>query len=307
MSEAPLISVVIPCYQAANFLGQALASVAAQIYPHWEVLAVEDGSHDDTPNIVEQFAREHSSHRVDLVKHERNEGVSAARNTGIRHSGGAYIAFLDHDDCWRPRHLEAALEALDAGADVSFSSATMFFDGSETEEEWPTQTLQDDWRSRLFEQNRIALSSVVVLRAALDRVGLFDTSAEVQHAEDYDLWLRMVEAGLQLAKTSENTLRYRRHSEQASSKAGMMLEREWAVISRHVKSYPAPTRQKRRRAAALALRTAMHFWCTDPRRALLYLCRALRLDLFSPQKWWLVLKALARCGQPAASASYGRA
>ena len=103
------VSVVIPAYNAANFVGAAIDSVLAQTHADLAVLVVDDGSTDATADVIERHARDP---RVTLVRHERNRGLSAARNTGMRAARGGYLAFLDADDCWLPNHLEVAVGAL---------------------------------------------------------------------------------------------------------------------------------------------------------------------------------------------------
>lgn len=292
---SPLISVIIPCYHAQAFLPEALQSVAGQSYERWELIVVEDGSHDDTESIVKGFRTRLPAHRIEFLRHPENRGVSATRNTGIAHAAGEWIAFLDHDDLWHPHHLESALGVLfETGADLSMSGVVAFQSGKNDATPWPTLELGDGWQRRLFEQNRIALSSVVVRRAVLQKCGAFDIRPEIQHCEDYDLWLRLAAADLRFAKVPEVTLRYRLHATQASARTAMMNEREWQVLSAHFSSYPAPRGLKRDRLASLALRAAMHLWSTDPLNASRWLASRLRLVPCSIKTWWLLLKSLAR-------------
>ena len=90
-AEAALVSVVIPCYNQAHFLGEAIESVLAQTYPHLEIVVVDDGSTDNTGEVAARYPG------VRYVRQE-NQGLAAARNTGLRHSSGDYLVFLDADD-----------------------------------------------------------------------------------------------------------------------------------------------------------------------------------------------------------------
>ncbi len=105
-SRKPLVSVVIPAYNAAQFIGETLATVSAQTYPNLEILVVDDGSLDATPAIVEAAAR--GDRRISLIR-QRQGGVAAARNRGIAASRGAFIAPLDADDVWHPQKIAAQL------------------------------------------------------------------------------------------------------------------------------------------------------------------------------------------------------
>src|SRR5215213_3125487 len=100
---SPLVSVVIPCYNQAHFLGEAIESVLAQSYPNFEIVVVDDGSTDDTSEVAGSYPK------VRLVRQE-NQGLSGARNAGLARSEGEYVVFLDADDRLRPEALEAHLE-----------------------------------------------------------------------------------------------------------------------------------------------------------------------------------------------------
>src|SRR3712207_4601210 len=104
-TEKPLVSIVIPCYNQAHFLGEAIESVLAQTYPHFEVVVVDDGSTDNTEAVAARYPG------VRCIRQE-NQGLAAARNTGIRRSNGSYLVFLDADDRLLPNALEVGLKHL---------------------------------------------------------------------------------------------------------------------------------------------------------------------------------------------------
>lgn len=107
----PLVSVIIPTYNRAGQLEHALRSVLAQTYPHWQLLVVDDGSTDDTRARVAAFGQ---THGVAIEYHyQANQRQAAARNTGLRHSRGAYVASLDSDDTWQPDFLAAGVAQLE--------------------------------------------------------------------------------------------------------------------------------------------------------------------------------------------------
>ena len=107
----PLVSVIVPAYNAARYIRQALESVCTQTYRDIEVIVVDDGSRDETPAIVEEFAT--SDPRVRLLL-QNNAGVGAARNMGLRQAQGVYIAPIDADDIWHPGKLEAQVACMEA-------------------------------------------------------------------------------------------------------------------------------------------------------------------------------------------------
>src|ERR1017187_7936626 len=114
MSEPvnPTVSVVIPTYNRARILPRAVKSVVSQTLEDWELLVVDDGSADDTEQVVAAFG----DSRIHYIRHERNRGQSAAQNTGIRASRGTYVAFLDSDDEWLPEKLAKVVDCFQASA-----------------------------------------------------------------------------------------------------------------------------------------------------------------------------------------------
>lgn len=109
MSNAPLVSVIIPAFKAAAFVSKAVDSILAQDHAPIEIIVVDDCSPDDTAGALAPYT---STSRVRLIRQERNQGVAVARNTGIRAARGEYLAFLDADDLWLPHHISGALAVL---------------------------------------------------------------------------------------------------------------------------------------------------------------------------------------------------
>ena len=119
----PRVSVVIPTYNRARLLPRAVGSVLAQTFEDWELIIVDDGSDDDTPDVIAGF----EDARIRCIRHERNLGVSAARNTGIAAARGEYVTWFDDDDEWLPDALAPLVALLDAeiGANGVYSWADM--------------------------------------------------------------------------------------------------------------------------------------------------------------------------------------
>ena len=178
------VSVVIPTFNSAPLVVEAVESVLAQTRPADEVIVVDDGSTDDTAARVKAFGD-----RVKYV-HQPNARVAAARNTGLAHATGDIVAFLDADDAWHPRKLERQLAVLAARPDIGLLATGLTpwpgaFAAPAGDPMTNTAALPLD---RMLLTNRIATSSVVVRKTVLDRIGAFDT--ELFGPEDYDLWLR---------------------------------------------------------------------------------------------------------------------
>jgi glycosyltransferase involved in cell wall biosynthesis len=180
----PTVSAIIPTFNRCDFLAEALASVGAQTRPPIEVIVVDDGSTDQTREMIE--TRFPDVHYI----YQENQGVSAARNTGITAATGEWIALLDSDDRWKPRKLEKQMEAL-------LGTAAPL---AHTEEIWIRDGQQINHRARhqkygghIFEHClplcAISPSAAVIKRSLFDEVGGFDETLPA--CEDYDMWLKI--------------------------------------------------------------------------------------------------------------------
>lgn len=222
-----LVSVVMPAYNAAFYIGQAIASIQAQTYPHWELVVVDDGSTDATREVVQKLMKQ--DNRIEYV-YQSNCRQGAARNNGIRHASGKYIAFLDADDLWQSNKLELQLEAIAAtGVELVFSECVVFENDFELGRQYP---LYDSCKGyvtaatnldELLIRNRIPILTVLVTRTALERVGLFTQDLLLQNAEDYHLWMKLLLTGHELYGMSECLAAYRVHEKAMTglSKSGL--------------------------------------------------------------------------------------
>ena len=114
------VSVVIPCYNRKNVIIRAINSVINQTFKDYEIIIVDDGSTDDTDAVVEDFMKANPSVDIQYIK-QKNEGPSSARNKGVNHSNGEYIAFLDSDDGWEPYKLEEQMNFMEKNKDVAIT------------------------------------------------------------------------------------------------------------------------------------------------------------------------------------------
>ncbi len=181
----PLVSVIIPTFNRAWALQEAIDSVLAQDYPALEIIVVDDGSTDRTPQLLAGYAD-----GIKVIR-QANSGVSAARNTGIRAARGRWIALLDSDDIWLAQKLSSQMDYLDAKPGLLIC---------QTEEIWirngrrvnPARK-HTKAEGMIFEKCLplclVSPSAVVMHKKLLEEVGLFDESLPA--CEDYDLWLRV--------------------------------------------------------------------------------------------------------------------
>src|SRR5918998_3304628 len=137
--EQSVVSVIIPCYNQGRFLSEAIESVLAQTYPHVETIVVDDGSTDDTSNIAARYSG------VRCIR-QGNQGLAAARNTGLGESKGGYLVFLDADDRLLPNALETGLECLKAHPEcaLAYGHCTLITVDGSFLKQWSRQFIDGD-------------------------------------------------------------------------------------------------------------------------------------------------------------------
>jgi glycosyltransferase involved in cell wall biosynthesis len=196
-----VVSVVIPAYNTASLITTCLDSVLAQSFQDFEVIVVNDGSPDT--ELLERNLEPYSG-RVRYLK-QPNRGPSAARNIGILESRGQYVAFLDSDDFWLPKHLATQLGMLqkDPALGLVYGDSLLTRNGAIIGRafDWESQVLPVSFEALLQEQCTVITSTTVASRKALIDAGLFDES--LNRAEDFDLWLRMAFRGTRMTHHSE--------------------------------------------------------------------------------------------------------
>lgn len=196
----PPVSVVVPAYNAARFLRDAITSVREQGYAPLEIIVVDDGSADETPELLRALAAP-GFRRI----WQENAGPSAARNRGIEAATGEVIAFIDADDLWPAGKLELQVNRLVADPSLEVVSGRVQYfaqDGRSL----------DGYHFESEEQAllNINLGAAVFRREVFDRIGLFDE--ELRFSEDHDWFLRAREQSVRLVVLEESTLRYRLHT-----------------------------------------------------------------------------------------------
>ncbi len=172
LSDQPLISVVIPAYNRAAAIGGCLRSICEQSYQNWEAIVVDDGSTDGTASAVIQTGREDD--RIRLERHERNRGAQAARNTGIRHARGEWIAFLDSDDQFLPHSLESRLKLASKENVSVVDSACDVISEDGVVRPYRVTPLTGWIYPILLEREGPMFQSLLVSKRALERIGYLD-------------------------------------------------------------------------------------------------------------------------------------
>ena len=201
--NAPLVSVIIPAYNAEATIEQALNSVLAQTYTNFEILVVDDGSHDRTGQILESFSAKDS--RVVSIKQE-NSGVAAARNLAIEKSTGDYVAPLDADDVWHPQKLQKQVHCLlSTGPSVGLVYAWVvrideddkILGSIDVQANEDFNSVEGNVLPALVYSNFLSCASVpLIRRTCFERIGVYSTSLKARDAqgcEDWDIYLRIAE------------------------------------------------------------------------------------------------------------------
>lgn len=198
-----LVSIIVPAYNYGAFLAEAVESALRQSQAQLEVIIVDDGSTDDTAAIAAGLVQRDA--RVRYV-HQPNQGLSAARNTGMKNAAGEFLVFLDADDVLHEHKLAAHLEhfAREPHVDISYGSSRYFLSG-QPEKTFASLALDEqDWMPKvsggaadvlpaLVVNNILPVCSAMLRRGVVEAVGAFDTS--LKSLEDWDYWLRAAAAG----------------------------------------------------------------------------------------------------------------
>ncbi|HKP81864.1 MAG TPA: glycosyltransferase [Pyrinomonadaceae bacterium] len=226
-----VVSVIVPSYNYAHFIGATFESLQAQTFPNWECIVIDDGSTDDTAEVVARFMKTDS--RIRFFR-QSNRRQAAARNNGFTQMSGKYVQFLDADDLLESRKFERQVEYLEAHRDVEIVYGdTRYFETDRPDELLYTMYGENrpwqpglsgsgsDMLLPLVRRNTVIINAALTRRTLVERVGLFDE--ELPPIEDWEFWIRCALAGAQFrfedfeetfalvrshrASSSKNTLR----------------------------------------------------------------------------------------------------
>jgi glycosyltransferase involved in cell wall biosynthesis len=187
-AEKSKISIVVPTYNHAHFLEKCLKSISSQTYENWEAIIINNYSEDNTIEVVKRF----EDPRIQLINFRNNGIIAASRNTGIRHSSGDYIAFIDSDDWWYPNKLELVSKLLHR-CDLIFHALDIYTPkGKRIIRKVRGRNLKSPvFVDLMMRGNPIANSSVVVRKELIDKVGGLGEDKSLVAVEDFDLWLKI--------------------------------------------------------------------------------------------------------------------
>jgi glycosyltransferase involved in cell wall biosynthesis len=222
--EKALVSVVIPCWNQAHYLGEAIESVLSQRYPSLELVVVDDGSEDNSYEVAARYPG------VRVVR-QSNSGVAAARNRGLAESAGEYVVFLDADDRLLPQALEAGVRELSAHPEAAFAAGMprdIGRDGRVVREARQPFVTRDHYLKLLEECFIWSGSSLVYRRPALEAVGAFNE--RLVAADDYELYLKLAR-DFPVVCHEEVVTEYRRHGSNTTRNAGLVLSSQIQVLN----------------------------------------------------------------------------
>ena len=227
MSE--LVSVIVPVYNRAHLVAVTIESILSQTYQALEIILINDGSDDASLSVL----REYESRFPDKIRviDQLNQGQIIARNNGIKAARGKYVAFLDSDDLWIENKLEWQIPLFGEGVGLVYGGVTLIDEYGDTTGFEPCDpAIQGKIYPQLLVKNRMTGGSVVVLREALEKVGVFDP--EFRAAENWDLWLRICKE-YQARLVDKPVVKYRLHRNNMSKDVMLMQNAKRQIMAKH--------------------------------------------------------------------------
>jgi glycosyltransferase involved in cell wall biosynthesis len=229
----PAISVIIGVFNGERYIRDAVASVLSQSFSDFELLIIDDGSTDGTADVIKRF----SDARI-RYHYQENLGISAARNAGIKHSKGNYIAFLDCDDIWLEDRLMKQHDLLSENAATGAVYSDCYIAGESIDDTKYGRgffSIVSPKKGRIFKEllsaNMIPSPTMLIRKECFERTGLFDTS--LSSAADYDMWLRIArEYNFDFLK--EPLAKYREHAGGMSKNRAKAIEDALRVFAKFV-------------------------------------------------------------------------
>ena len=238
MAQSPAFTIVVPVYNGAAYLAEALESVLTQTLKPKEILVLDDGSSDHSVAVAAEFGD-----RIRLIR-KQNSGVSDTRNVGASLASSEWLHFFDQDDVWLPDHLasHARVLAENPSADVCYSNRRHLVRNPASGRFSLTPVVQvpaaEDLAAMLMERCPFTPSAVSLRRSIFLAAGGFDSRHN--SVEDWDLWLRLLRRGAVFVRSAEPTLHYRIHSAANSNDPLPVLEKNVGVIRQNILPYLSP-------------------------------------------------------------------
>ena len=228
INHAKVVSTIVPCYNSATFLAEAISSILAQTYSHFEIIIIDDGSTDNTQEVAANFP-------VKYI-YQQNQGVVAARNRGVKEALGELLVFLDADDILLPKAFEIGVDAICTYPQSGFVAGfcqEINADGLIVSRSNSPPIKVANYQTLLMGEAFVPPSVLMFQRTAIELVRGFEAKW-VQGAEDYDLYLRIARQ-FPIYCHNKIIVQYRRHDDNASNNALNMLQGCLKVLDSHWK------------------------------------------------------------------------
>jgi glycosyltransferase involved in cell wall biosynthesis len=290
----PQVSVVMPCLNAARFIERALDSIDEQTIKDYEVLVIDNGSTDDTVDIVER----RQSPRIQLL-HQPEPGVSHARNKGLANARGPLIAFLDADDTWAPNCLERLLEGFESRPDAVLAYCGWQNIGCSEQRDKPfvpPDYENEEKLSLLLQRCRWPIHATLTRRESIEDAGRFNTA--LSHAEDFLLWLTIAH-DKPIVRVPEVLAYYHFHDAgQASSQSTRAAIQHLEAQSLFLKSHPLVVKALgKNKVAELTYGELLHrgyvlYWKRDLRAARTIFRVVMKTGYGSTKDWKYMLPSM---------------
>jgi glycosyltransferase involved in cell wall biosynthesis len=234
----PVVSVIIPAYNAAPWIGETIDSVLNQSFRDIEVIVVDDGSTDKTSEVVAKYQQ-----KVKYI-YKDNGGPSSARNVGILAARGEYIAFLDADDLWVASKLEQQMEIFNQNSSLVWVYSDGFiFENNPNQTphlfSYSTCMYEGDILCSLLVDNFIASPTPVIRKEIFDEIGLFNEEPAFKSVEDWDMWLR-ISAKYPIGFVDQPLVKYRRHASGLTGTSSILnaLRQKLIVVEQAISRNP---------------------------------------------------------------------
>lgn len=233
LNDSPKVSVIIATHNHAHFLLECLGSVKSQTYRNYEVIVVNNGSTDNTKQVVRDLAWD------ELRYYYQNDtgSVAGPRNAGIKLAKGEYVAFLDSDDLWYEKKLEKVMGILEKNPDIDILSHDLYLVRPGKQKKiLRSGPLKKDMFKSLLIKNSVFGSATVVKRTVMVEIGGFDESKNCIHVEDGELWLKLAQLGKKFYFINEPLGEYRVHGSNLSLDFETVLFNEKTTIDKYFKN-----------------------------------------------------------------------
>ena len=224
----PLVSVIIPTYNQADYLGEALQSVLDQTLTDWEAIVVNNYSSDHTVEVFEEF----KDSRFQLINFSNNGIIGASRNVGIKIAKSPWVAFLDSDDIWYPAKLELCMKETD-GADIINHRIAVVKNNCVVNKSLLVKERDFLYRNLILKRNCITTSATIVRKTLIVEVGGFSEKKEFVIAEDFDFWLKLSSKHARLRFNSKVLGKYRLHDHNNINSVSGHLNAALNVLEKH--------------------------------------------------------------------------